>query len=196
MVGQINEVEYMFWKRNGDIRVLRGTRDFGEFSKQNPTTWNNIKPKGIRNSNPHNITLIDLEINEWRSIKPETIIAKREVKPFNPTFHVHDYERMNMKDIIKLSTKKTTIKKNRIPYFMLMILNSAPMIMRNDLEVMIEHIAEKKGMSLKRRDGHMRAFSRAFHTFFNNGLIKKLNREGNYFKITEKGKYLLSAAVK
>lgn len=192
----IRETEFVFRKRDGSIRTLRGTRDFGEFEKTNPETWDVIKPKGERKASPHNITLIDTEINQWRSIKPETIIARREVKSFSPSFHIHDYERMKMRDIAKLSSKKSFIKRDRVPYYALMILNSAPLIRRNDLEVIVEGILDKKGLELTRREGHIRAFTRAFHTFVNNGLVEKLPRKGNYYKITAKGRNLITSGVK
>ena len=106
MLEGIKITEYVFRKRDGSIRTLMGTKDFSAFAKYNPETWDVIKPKGERKASPYNITLIDTEINQWRSIKPETIIARREVKPFNPTFHIHDYEHMKMSDIAKLSGKK------------------------------------------------------------------------------------------
>ena len=188
-------IEYVFRKRDGSIRTLKGTRDFGAYAETNPETWEQIKPKGIRTHNPHNITLIDIENGGWRSIKPETIIARREVKPFQPTVHIHDYEHMKMSDIAKLSGKKSCIKRNKIPYYALMILGSAPKIKRNDLEVIVESIQEKLGRKLTVRNGHIRAFTRAFHKFVNNGLVEKLPLKGDYYTITPKGADFLQSAV-
>lgn len=190
-------MEYVFRKRDGSLRTLRGTQSFDEYAKTNPETWENIKPKGERKSAPYNITLIDIENDGWRSIRPNSLICRREVKPFNPTIHVHDYKRMKMSDIVKLSGKKSSIKRNKIPYYTLMILNSAPKIKRNDVEVIVEGIQEKLGRKLTVRNGHIRAFSRAFLKFRNNGLIEKLdNRKGEWYQITPKGKAFLESGVR
>ncbi len=188
-------IEYVFRKRDGSIRTLKGTRSFKEYAETNPEAWEKIKPKGIKSTNPHNITLIDIENGGWRSIKPETIIARREVKPFSPTVHIHDYNHMKMSDIAKLSDSKSFIKRNNIPYYALMVIGSAPKIKRNDLEVIVESIQEKLGRKLTVRNGHIRAFTRAFRKFVNNGLIEKLPLKGDYYKITPKGANFLQSAV-
>lgn len=188
-------IEYVFRKVDGSIRTLTGTQDFKVYAAKNPETWEQIKPKGIRSKNPHNITLIDIENGGWRSIKPETIIARREVKPFSPNIHVHDYEHMKMSDIAKLSDTKSFIKRNKVPYYALMVLGSAPKIKRNDLEVIVESIQEKLGRKLTVRNGHIRAFTRAFHKFVNNGLVEKLPLKGDYYSITPKGANFLQSAV-
>ena len=58
--------EYVFRKRDGSIRTLRGTMDFKTFADKNPETWDVIKPKGEKKACTQNITLIDVEINQWR----------------------------------------------------------------------------------------------------------------------------------
>ena len=188
--------EYVFRKRDGSLRTLRGTVDFFAYAEKNPENWEKIKPKGIRKANPHNITLIDLDNGGWRSIRPDTIIARRDVQPFAGGYHIHEYKKMTLSEIMKDTSKKTFIKRNNVPYYALMVLNSAPLIKRNDVEVIVEGMMEKLGRNLTVRDGHIRAFSRAFRKFANNGLVEKLGRKGDYYKITDKGREVMASGVR
>ena len=188
-------MEYVFRKRDGSIRTLKGTQSFKEYANKNPETWEKIKPKGIRSTNPHNITLIDIENGGWRSIKPDTIIARREVKVFDGGWHMHTYEKKSMRQISKMSKRGSYIKRNGIPYYTLMVLNK-DIIQRNDVEVIVESLSEKLGRKLNVRNGHIRAFSRAFLKFINNGIIEKLPRKGEWYQITPKGRAFLESGVK
>ena len=190
-------VEYVFRKRDGSLRTLKGTQSFKEYAKTNPETWENIKPKGERKSAPYNITLIDIENKGWRSIRPDSLIARREVKVFDGGWHLHNYEKKKMSSISKMTRRRgSSIKRNSVPYYALMILNK-DVIQRNDVEVIVEGIQEKLGRKLTVRNGHIRAFSRAFLKFRNNGLIEKLdNRKGEWYQITSKGKAFLESGVR
>ena len=187
--------EYVFRKRDGSIRTLKGTRDFGVYAETNPETWEKIKPKGIKSTNPYNITLIDIEINQWRSIRPDSLISRREVKVFDGGWHMHTYEKRTMAQIAKMSTRGSYIKRNGIPYYTLMVLNK-DIIQRNDVEVIVESLSEKLGRNLNVRNGHIRAFSRAFRKFVNNGIIEKLPRKGDWYQITPKGRAFLESGVR
>lgn len=191
----MDNIEYVFRKRDGSIRTLKGTRDFGAYAETNPETWENIKPKGIRTHNPHNITLIDIENGGWRSIRPESLLSKREVRVFDGGWHMHSYEKKSMKSISKMSKRSSSIKRNSIPYYTLMILNK-DIIQRNDVEVILESITERLGRKLTMRNGHIRAFSRAFLKFVNNGIIEKLPRKGEWYQITSKGRAFLESGVR
>ena len=188
-------MEYVFRKRDGSIRTLKGTRDLGVYAETNPETWEQIKPKGIKSTNPHNITLIDIENDGWRSIRPESLISRREVKVFDGGWHIHSYEKKSMKSISKMSKRGSSIKRNSIPYYTLMILNK-DVIQRNDVEVIVESLSEKLGRKLTIRNGHIRAFSRAFRKFVNNGIIEKLPRKGEWSQITPKGRSFLESGVR
>lgn len=188
-------IEYVFRKRDGSIRTLKGTQDFKVYADENPETWENIKPKGIRSASPDNITLIDIENGGWRSIRPDSLISKREVKVFDGGWHMHTYEKRTMAQIAKMSTRGSHIKRNGIPYYTLMVLNK-DIIQRNDVEVIVESLSEKLGRKLNVRNGHIRAFSRAFLKFINNGIIEKLPRKGEWYQITPKGRAFLESGVR
>lgn len=184
--------EYVFRKRDGSIRILKGSRDFGAFERERPNTWSVIKPNGLRKSSPSVITLIDVEINAWRSIKPETIISERIVGRFAPTF------KFSSKDgWVRKSDKANFIKSDKVPYHILMTMNKKTPIKKNDVEVIVTHIMESEHRNLSYRNGHLRAFMRAFKLFLDNGFIEKLkNRKGDYYHMTSKGKEMLMSSVK
>lgn len=172
--------EFVFRKDNGSIRILTGTRDLVGFEKTFPLEWKGeFNPTGKKPSEG-TITLIDLAKMAWRSIKPETIISSREVS-----------EKFSHK------LKKNFLRRDKIPYHILMIMNGAKTMSRNDVEVMVEGIMFHEDRELTFRSGHIRAFSRAFRLLKNNGYIERNEkRKGECYSMTIKGQNLLYSRVK
>ena len=121
--------EYVFRKRDGSIRILKGTREFTKFKTEKPKIWEVIKPSTDKHNSRSVITLIDIEINKWRSIKPETIISERTVGSFAPKFKFSDNDGW-----IRKSEKANFIKRDKVPYHVLMLMNRVPLIKKNDVE--------------------------------------------------------------
>lgn len=193
--------EFVFRKRDGSLRILRGTRDFVGFEKKHPDKWEGeFKPKGERAPSEGVITLIDLDIMKWRSIKPETIISTREVsEKFSPKYRFRDNDGW----IRSNTLKPNFIKRDAIPYHILMWMNrvKAHRVPRSIVETVVESIVETEGRELTRRNGHIRAFDRAFRLLLNNGFIEHIPSKSKIVKtfnvkITDKGRDLLFSSVR
>ena len=183
--------EYVFQKKDGDIRILRGTKSISGFKKHYPTAWDSMKPSTDKKSSEDVITLIDLDLKEWRSIRPESIISVRTVKDFEPKFHFADNDGYSNRVYSKVSNY---IKRGKIPYQVLMYISSHDKgIVRSDIENTVDFIATNQNRDLRVRGKGLRAIGRAVRLFVNNAFIK-LDKSG-FYKITDKGRNLLETGV-
>ena len=183
--------EYVFQKKNDEIRILRGTKSISGFKKHYPEAWNSMKPSTDKKSSEDVITLIDLDLKEWRSIRPESIISVRTVKDFEPKFHFADNDGYSNRNCGKVSNY---IKRGKIPYQVLMYVAShAKGIVRSDIESTIDFIATNQNRDLRVRGKSLRAIGRAVRLFINNAFIQ-LDNNG-FYKITDKGRNLLETGV-
>jgi len=189
--------EYVFKKQNSEIRVLKGTTDIEKFSVKNPKIWENIQPKMKKDKNEvknkNILTLIDVENNEWRSIRKDSIISQRKVKQFRPKYNFSDNDGYIGRSWDLKSYN--CIKRNKIPYHTLMVIGSNIGLNREEIENEVEYIID---LSLNKinytvRGTKIRAISRAVRLFLNNNFIKA-SKDG-LFTITNKGKNLLEFGV-
>ena len=183
--------EYVFQKKDGDIRILRGTKSLSGFKKNYPEAWESMRPSTNKKSSEDVITLIDLDLKEWRSIRPESIISVRIVKDFEPRFHFSDNDGYSNRVYDKTSNY---IKRGKIPYQVLMYVAShAKGIVRSDIESTVDFIATNQNRDLRVRGKGLRAIGRAVRLFINNAFIK-MDAKG-FYKITDKGRNLLETGV-
>ena len=134
-----------------------------------------------------------LESKEWRSIRPESIISQREVKTYKPTFHFGDSDGY-FKNEFKIIPN--SLQKNKVPYHVLMLLNSQKdYVGRSFIEENLDTILAKQGTNRRIRGRRLRCVSRALRLFRRNGFIVAL-RDAQQYKITDKGRKLITTSVK
>jgi len=183
--------EYVFTKKDGTIRTLKGTNSYYEFTKKYPERWLEIEPKSLvtRSRSDKTITLIDLDLMEWRSIRTSSIISERIVKDTKLQFSFKDNDGYYRRSLDNFNY----IKRNKVPYYVLMVINSKNNINRNEIEIEVDFILASINRDLRVRGKRIRAISRAIRLFKINNFIDQ-NNDGSYI-ITNKGIKLLETSI-
>jgi len=193
-------IEYTFEKKNGELRILRGSSDFSSIKKNFPERWSEIQPSSSLDEhhikNPNIIKVIEFPKLEWRSIRKDSILGQRQVKGFEPRFHFSDRDGYTRRTR-SFNHKTNYIKKDGMPYHILMVLNKNETtgLTRYKIEEVLDTLLFLENKDLRVRGRSIRAISRALRLFKHNAFVL-YDDKTKIYKITDKGRHLLEWCVK
>ena len=180
MKTQFKVEEFIFEKKDGSIRRIKGSRDFKNLKK----CPDYVPPKNVRKSSPNVTVFWDIESKQFKSFITKNLISKRVIKYNHPL-----PKRVENRDFYnKKSHSQTIIKPNKSPFYVLSLLYTFKKLQRNKIMEMMEYISEKTNISKNQK----RTTRRILKAFEENNIVR---RKGDKYIITRIGKKFMEQNV-